>query len=102
MLKKSERLSRSRLSERSLARRSFAFGTITFLPGGPGAAVVVSKKISRTAIARNKIRRRVYSVVQRCIREGQLTRSVVIYPNKTALTAPFAALKAALEKALAS
>lgn len=100
VLSKKERISRPDFSKRPIRTGRFAFGSFKVLPGAPGAAVVVSKKTCKTAPARNRLRRRVYSILRPLIRVGALARPVIIYPNKLALTAPFQDLKKELEKCL--
>lgn len=47
-------------------RLPFVGGTLVFIPGGDmfRAGVVVSKKVTKTAVVRNRIRRRVYRALQ--------------------------------------
>ena len=63
-------------------------------------AVVVSKKTAKTAVTRNLIRRRFYSIME--LHQKNLTQKglMVFYPKKEALTATFDALKAEVEAAL--
>lgn len=100
MIKKSERIGRSRFKEKPLQRRSFSFGTVVLLQGTPGASVVISKKICKSAVGRNRLRRRIYSVLRPLFRNGTLKRAVVVHPNKTALSLTFSTLREALLSAL--
>lgn len=61
-------------------------------------AVVVSKKLAKIAVVRNKIRRRVYEAVSPLVATGRLY-SVVIYPNSQSKNASFQDLKSELERA---
>jgi len=100
MLSKKERVSRDDFGRQAMRVTRFLYGSIKEFSGKPSGAVVVSKKITPTAVARNKIRRRIYGIIRALIRKGALEKSVVVYPNKEALKAPFKDLKEALEKAL--
>jgi RNase P protein component len=97
MLPKKQRISRADFLKKPLHARSFAFGSVKILPGGVSAAVVVSKKVHPRAVERGKVRRRVYSALAALARAGTLTQSVIVYPNKKTLVAPFLELKTALE-----
>ncbi len=101
MLKKNERLSRARFAKKPFKRREFAYGSVSFSEGEPGAAVVVSKKTCPTAVGRNRLRRRVYSVLRPLIRSGKVKSALIVYPRRTALEAPFGSLQSALISALA-
>lgn len=68
--------------------------------GDTAAAVVTSKKTYATAVARGKVRRRIYAVLASIHRTNGLKGQVIIYPNKKALAAPFAELKTSLEQVL--
>ncbi len=56
-----------------------------FYGGEPGAAVVVSKKVARTAVVRNRMRRRVYHALKAI----QIAQAIVIHPTRESLTAPY-------------
>ena len=67
-------------------------------PGSGGKfAVVVSKKVARSAVARNTLRRRLYAALREV---GMVSFPVrgVIYMKKEAVKAPFSVLREALEK----
>lgn len=102
MLSKKERVSRLTFQKRPARTGRFIYGSIKGFEGHPSGAVVVSKKVCKTAPERNKLRRRIYSIIRPLIRTGALTNVVVVYPNALALTAPFQELKKELEKALRS
>jgi RNase P protein component len=95
------RLPRERITE-SGVRRQFAYGSLKLLPPPLGAAVVVSKKVFKTAPLRNRIRRRISSLLTLFIREGVLRSAVVVYPNASALRASFPRLTEALRAAVSS
>lgn len=61
-------------------------------------AVVVSKKLAKTAVVRNKLRRRVYEAVAGQVITGK-PYSVVIYPTGESKKASFQDLKSELERA---
>ncbi len=79
----------NRFHGRNSIRRIFARGTtlrgrymmIRFAPHNPKypsrVAVVVSKKVFKSAVKRNRIRRRVYNIVRHSISEQILTADVV-------------------------
>lgn len=100
MIKKSERISRSRFKEKPLQRRSFVFGSISLLPGTLGASVVISKKVCKSAVGRNSLRRRIYSIVRPLFRNGTLKRAIVVHPNKGSFSLSFKELQEALLTAL--
>ena len=103
MLNKKARISRVEFGRKPIRSKVFAFGSIKILPGTKGAgAVVISKKTCRTAVGRNKVRRRFYSLLAGLERSGRLTSPVVIYPNKAALSASFGDLREAVQKLLAN
>lgn len=64
------------------------------------SAVVVSKKTAKTAVARNRIRRRFYAVLEPILKESKQGGMMVFYPKKEVETAPFAVLKSEIETAL--
>lgn len=63
-------------------------------------AVVVSKKTAKTAVARNRIRRRFYAVLEPILKGGKQGGTMVFYPKKEVETAPFAVLRSEIETAL--
>jgi ribonuclease P protein component len=56
-------------------------------------AVVVSKKIAKTAVMRNRIRRKMYSILREGTKRTNKKGTLVIYPKKEALTAKFSVLE---------
>lgn len=64
------------------------------------AAVVVSKKTAKTAVVRNRIRRRFYSGLAPFFKDALKGHLMVFYPKKEVATAPFAVLKSEIEAAL--
>lgn len=99
MLPKSKRATRAIFSTKPVKRVAFAFGTASLYPGTPPrVAVVVSKKLARTAPVRNRLRRRVYSALHTIV--PALKMSVVVYPTRAALTAPLSELRTALAESL--
>lgn len=97
MLPKAKRLSRSDFLKRPVRSVQFPFGSIKIIEGGMKAAVVISKKIVSSAAKRNLLRRRMYAI----LRSHAGEHSLIVYPNKKALIAPFSELKQELERALA-
>ncbi|MEK7063119.1 MAG: ribonuclease P protein component [Patescibacteria group bacterium] len=79
-----------------MARRSFGFGTLQ--TGGPqsGVVIVVSKKVAKTAVLRNKIRRR----VRHALPLGQ--KGLTVFPTAAVAKVSFVELKRLLGEALAS
>ncbi|MBP7018276.1 ribonuclease P protein component [Candidatus Saccharibacteria bacterium] len=51
----------------------------------PKVAVVVSKKVSKQAVTRNRIRRRLFEVVHQQIKDSGIKNSVVIIVHEAAL-----------------
>ena len=102
MLARHERIPREVLTRPPATRRSFRFGVMIFLNiSNVAAAVIVSKKVCKTATARNRVRRLVHHILRSLIRTGGLSRSVIVFPNVAALTAPFALLKEEIQNAIA-
>ncbi|MES2134732.1 MAG: ribonuclease P protein component [Patescibacteria group bacterium] len=100
MLSKKERVSRLTFQKRPVRTGRFIYGSIKGFEGDPAGAVVVSKKVCRTAPARNKLRRRIYNILRPLIRTKALQGNVIVYPNALAMKAPFQELKKELEKRL--
>lgn len=59
-------------------------------------ACVVKKNIAGTAVLRNKIRRKVYSIMSTVFKNE--INSVIVYPRKQTLTTPFQTLVSEMEK----
>ena len=64
------------------------------------ASVVVSKKTAKTAVVRNKQKRRFYELLEPYFRIIKAPITVVIYPKADALKASFSVLNIEIEKAL--
>lgn len=101
MLPKAKRLVRSDFARRPARTLPFAFGSVKIFPGEPKAAVVISKKVCSTATGRNLLRRRIYAIVRPFILEGRAKGQVIVFPNRAAVSVPFAELKSALVIVLA-
>lgn len=52
-------------------------------------AIIVSKKVAKSAVSRNKIRRRLYEAVKTVIRDVKPGFVILIYPKKEAQTMDF-------------
>ncbi len=64
------------------------------------ASVVVSKKIAKTAVDRNYLRRIFYEAVSEYIKGSSKKALIVFYPKVEAQKTPFSVLKTEVEKAL--
>ncbi len=100
MLAKKERVPRLMFTKRPTRTGRFLYGSIKEFSGPPAAAVVVSKKVCKTAPMRNRTRRRVYSIVRGLLRRGIVKKTIIIFPTKDAATAPFQDLQKELERVL--
>lgn len=95
MLRKGARLHHTLFSGRPLERRRFKFGSVSLFPAPRGAAaVIVSKKVARAAVTRNKIKRRVRHAFLSV--RTSVPYAVAIYPSHEALTAPLSDITEAL------
>lgn len=65
-----------------------------------GVSVVVSKKTAKTAVMRNRIRRRMYDAIRSRLSMFKYQALVVCYPKKEVATVVFADLKSEIEWAL--
>jgi ribonuclease P protein component len=83
-------------------RVSFPYGSMKLIGGPPRGAVVISKKVAKTAPVRNRIRRRVYAILRGAFKTGEGSGSIIVYPNKDALSAPFQELERSILFALSS
>jgi len=63
-------------------------------------SVVVSKKISKSAVVRNKTRRVFYEAIRGCLNEFNKICVIVIYPKKESLPANFKEIVEELKKSL--
>ncbi len=101
MLPKAKRLTKQEFNGGGGKRLPFRFGSIRVTPSDAlKVSVVVSKKISKRAVDRNKIRRRVYAGVREVFRAGEPKKSFVVYPNKEILSATFRDVVRALSESL--
>lgn len=64
----------------------------------PRGAVVVSTKVVGTAVARNRIRRRLYDALGAHLARFPRGAALILYAKKEALGAPFTALQSAVER----
>lgn len=102
MLAKGERLVSGGFANLSRAV-SFTYGSFRFSTQTPAAAaVVISKKTLPSSVERHRAKRRVTALLRVLVRSGMLKKSVVVYPNARALSAPHADLKESLRRALIS
>ncbi len=102
MRAKNERIPRAFLAKPKGKRALFRFGAMVFLPLiPPRVAVVVSKKTFRKAVSRNRARRRVLHILRELLRGGNITTSIILYPNTNALRAPFSELRQAIAETIA-
>lgn len=98
MIPRSKRLPHAVFTGRPLRRAGFRYGSIAFFTNmPPQGAVVVSKKVAKTAPVRNRIRRRVYHALRALLPNSG--HSVVIYPTKDVAKIPFKDLTEALAEA---
>lgn len=63
-------------------------------------AVVVSKKTAKTAVVRNRIRRKFYAALAPFLKDASKGRLMVFYPKKEVATVPFTVLKSEVETIL--
>lgn len=100
MLRKALRLHHTTFSKTPLERRRFTYGSVSLFPGPRGSvAVIVPKRVLKSAVDRNRLQRRVRHIFQKI---PALERGVAIYPTHDALTAPHADLSEALVQVLRS
>lgn len=99
MLRRAERLPHKVFTGRPKRRINFDFGSISLHDGSNQVAVVVSKRVFKRAVDRNRLRRRVAHALKKL---RPLPTSCVVYPTQKALRADFSELVAALGDALLS
>jgi ribonuclease P protein component len=97
MLPKKNRISRKKFPAAN-ARGSRVFSPFFSLvsyssPVETRIAVVVSKKVAKTAVARNTLRRRFYELLAPHIKNLAHPLTVVVYPKLDAIKIPFRDLK---------
>lgn len=98
-----ERLRKQKDIERVLreGRRSFSslltcYINLQTVAGVSRAAVIVGARVSKRAVVRNRIRRRVREAIRAELQEGGLPGrgvDIIVLPRVGALEAPFAALR---------
>lgn len=101
MLKKNDRLTTKEFDRFFSSGRRHHASLFTLIHSGHPTfhgAVVVGKKIYKQAVKRNRLRRRLYSILYRLSREKDLPGVYIILVKPVAATATFAELKLALEK----
>ena len=103
MLKKRDRLTARDIESLSLGKS--VFGTLVSLRMLPskklGFAVSVSKKNLHTAVDRGRMRRRIYSAIERYMPKIKTPALVMIMPKKECLDMPFEGLCREIEDVLA-
>ncbi|MFZ2253149.1 MAG: ribonuclease P protein component [Minisyncoccia bacterium] len=103
MLPKKERLSRLEFNRFfSVGKRQHSpLFQIVFAPHETlHASVVVSKKIAKRAVVRNKIRRRIYDIVRNYHSEERMCGVFIFVVKPGVVTTPYAALKSEVITAL--
>ena len=97
MLPKSRRLSRLEFNKIFRAGKwiSSVFFNGKFLAGAPksGFAFVIAKSVAKTAVARNKIRRRCYNALHELLSEYPETPTIIFISKKGIEKVPFKDLK---------
>ncbi len=99
MLPKKERLTRAEFNRFfGLGRRkhSPSFQVVYYPYEALHVSVVVSKKIAKTAVLRNKIRRRIYDIVRLYRKEFGLTGVYIFLAKAEAIPMKYDALKSAI------
>ena len=102
MLPRKLRLSREDFGEaRGLKRAASPHFSVSYGParGSGGAAVVVSKKVAKLAVARHLLKRRILSVARPYVATG---RTLVIHVRPAAAALSFPELKSELNSLLGS
>lgn len=102
MLKKRDRLTAKDIESLSLGKS--VFGTLISLRYKPspkaGFSATASKKTFKTAVLRNRARRRVYAALEKSIGDVRAKAFVMIMPKKEALDASFGDLAAEVRSLL--
>ncbi len=97
MLKKQSRLSRLAFNGvfRAPKRSHSPHFQLLYVPEETlTASVVVSKKIAKTAVSRNTLRRRVYNLLRNASKEQSLRGGYIVIAKQGASDIPFRELKA--------
>lgn len=77
------------------------FSTVFYKTGEiTKVSIVVSKKTAKTAVSRNRLRRRFYEIISLFLNTLKTSRTIVIYPKKEAENIGFSVLLGEIEKAL--
>lgn len=103
MLSKQLRLTKKEFTEafKNNTRTQTQFFTVLHSKSdSPKFSVVVSKKIQKNAIERNKTRRRVYSVIRDLEIHTQSNGTYILLVKKPVLSLSYAMLKGEIEKTL--
>jgi ribonuclease P protein component len=101
MLPKAARLPHHAFLGRPFKRVRFKYGSVGFYTDSePRIKVIVSKKIARRAVDRNRIRRRLTHALTKL--RPQVIHSIVVLPTQDAARAPFSELLSALGDAVAA
>lgn len=99
MLKKRDRLTAKDIESLSLGKS--VFGTLLsfryVLAPKTGISVTVSKKVASQAILRNRIRRRVYSVLQNIVPKVTTPAKILIMPKKECMNIPLSQISKEIE-----
>lgn len=106
MLPKGNRVRKTREFERVFSSRLSVFGSFARISYTTGAAnqtrcaVVVSTKVSKKAVVRNKIRRRVRSIIKRLLPTLTPPKDIVITCLVNSSSVPFKDFEIDIEKSL--
>jgi ribonuclease P protein component len=105
MLKKKERLKTADFNRSfsSGIRKHSRFFTFIHESGASfHAAVVVGKKIFKSAVKRNRLRRQIYDILYRIKKSQNVTGTYIVLVKGATTTVPFATLKEELFNLLSS
>lgn len=105
MLKKKERLTKKEFDRFfATGRRVHTSWSTVIFEKSPTfhGAVVVGKKVHKRAVDRNRLRRRIYSILYRLSREQALKGVYIILTKPAAANATFADLKVEMDKLIIS
>jgi ribonuclease P protein component len=101
MLKRIERIRRAGFKKIAEGRATHTpLFTLRMLPSDAGHrqfSVVVSKKVAKTAVARNALRRKVYAALQEC---GPANVHAIVYMKPDSMNATFEQIHVALQSLL--
>lgn len=104
MLSKKNRISRKGFptpSLRGFRLYSPLFSIVVYTTGtNPRVAIVVSKKIAKIAVQRNKIRRRMYDALQPYLSRLAAPVTIVVYPTQISTKASFGEIQQEVNKTL--